>query len=230
MEAIMISIFTGNNRKNYPVIADAMFRQRKRHFHDRLGWDVEITDGWEIDKYDDFNPVYLVSIDETTGVVRGSLRLLPTTGANMMRDIFSEMFDGDTLIESAAVWECTRFCVDTDNREIQLADNGLAYATCELLQGICEVGLLAGATLITGVFDRHMTRIYKRAAWSPDIIGTSKNTAKRETIHVGLWDVSQTVLAEMRESSGLPENVLESQTKVAYTLNTVTAFESFAQA
>ena len=206
----MIKIIMGNNQKEFPAEMEAMFRQRKRLFHDRMKWDVEITDGLEVDSYDSANPVYLISMDEQTGEVRGTLRLLPTTGPNMLRDIFVDAFEGDVLIESSSVWECTRFCVDPDADNLPLAKNGLSHVTCELLQGICEVGLLTGISQIVGVFDQRMIRIYKRGAWSPDIIGSSAHLSMRDRIHVGLWDISPEVLATMRAASGLPETVFES--------------------
>ena len=217
----MIRVVLGKERHKYPQHIDTMFRQRKRLFHDRLGWDVAISDGWEIDQYDESNPIYLISVDEETGDVVGSLRLMPTTGPNMLRDIFMNAFEDEILIESALVWECTRFCVDPDANNLRKAENRLAYATCELLLGICEIGLLAGVAQIVGVFDKRMVKIYKRAAWSPEIIGSSQDPAF-EKIHVGLWDISEEVLADMKASSGIQGSVLEGHMPQALRLTSAT--------
>ena len=46
-------------------------------------------------EFDDANPLYLVSVDPDTEEYWGSLRLLPTTGPNMLRDVFPQLLDGD---------------------------------------------------------------------------------------------------------------------------------------
>jgi acyl homoserine lactone synthase len=84
----MIRMLQGRERKQFPREADEMFRLRARQFRDRLGSKVNVQAGWEIDEYDDMNPLYLASLDEPSGTVRGSLRFLPTTGPTMMKGCF----------------------------------------------------------------------------------------------------------------------------------------------
>jgi len=67
----MIRMFQGRDRNQFPREADQMFRLRARQFRDRLGWNVSVRSGWEMDEYDEMNPLYLVSLDETSGAVRG---------------------------------------------------------------------------------------------------------------------------------------------------------------
>src|SRR4051812_38342699 len=79
----MIRLVQGSRRSLFPQEIDEMHRLRAQVFHERLGWDVEVRDGWEIDRFDALDPLYLLSLDDD-GHVRGSLRLLPTTGPNML--------------------------------------------------------------------------------------------------------------------------------------------------
>jgi acyl homoserine lactone synthase len=72
----------------FPNEIDAMFRNRALTFSERLGWEVVVKDGYERDVFDDATPLYLVSVDPETEQYWGSLRLLPTTGPNMLRDVF----------------------------------------------------------------------------------------------------------------------------------------------
>ncbi len=72
-----------------------MFRNRAETFAERLGWEVVVKAGRERDAFDDANPLYLVSVDPVTEEYWGSLRLLPTTGPNMLRDVFPHLLDGD---------------------------------------------------------------------------------------------------------------------------------------
>lgn len=64
-----------------------MHRLRGRVFKERLDWDVSVTGGLEIDQYDALNPTYLLVIEQRAVV--GCVRLLPTTGANMLAHTFS---------------------------------------------------------------------------------------------------------------------------------------------
>src|ERR1700752_3797681 len=105
----MLKFIEGSRASLFPLEMDAMFRNRAVTFSERLGWDVTVKDGYERDSFDDANPLYLVSVDPDTEEYWGSLRLLPTTGPNMLRDVFPQLLDGD-YIESATIWECSRIC------------------------------------------------------------------------------------------------------------------------
>ena len=88
-----IKLVTGMDFKNHEPLLNEMFTARKRLFADRLGWDVTIDEnGWETDQYDPLHPLYLIATDEKGSHV-GSLRLLPTTGDTMLRDVFASVFD-----------------------------------------------------------------------------------------------------------------------------------------
>src|SRR5271165_7582008 len=84
----MLKLTEGSYASFFPKEMDAMFRNRAEIFSGRLGWDVVVRNGYERDQFDDANPLYLVSVDPETEDYWGSLRLLPTTGPNMLRDVF----------------------------------------------------------------------------------------------------------------------------------------------
>jgi acyl homoserine lactone synthase len=108
-ERAMLKLIEGSYASFFPKEMDAMFRNRAETFSHRLGWEVTVKDGYERDHFDDENPLYLVSVDPDTEEYWGSLRLLPTTGPNMLHDVFPQLLDGD-YIESATIWECSRIC------------------------------------------------------------------------------------------------------------------------
>jgi Autoinducer synthase len=97
----MLKLIEACNASRFPEEMDAMFRNRAEIFAERLGWDVIVKDGYERDRFDDVNPLYLVSVDPVTGRYWGSLRLLPTTGPNMLRDVFPHLLEEGEVIESA---------------------------------------------------------------------------------------------------------------------------------
>jgi acyl homoserine lactone synthase len=193
----MIIRLQGDDAKAHVQVIDEMFRARKRLFKDRLEWDVTVdARGWEVDEYDAITPVYLIAVDDEG--------LLPTTGETMLRDHFRQVFDGVT-IESPLIWECTRFCVDSDATE-NLTPHGVQRVTTELLLGICETGLKSGISQIVGVFDRRMIRIYSRGGWSPEVVGQSGEG--RDAVFLGLWDVTEENAAAIRHAGGFSGSVL----------------------
>ncbi len=199
----MITLFTGEDAAKHAVLHDQMLRGRAAVFRDKLGWDVSVVRGRERDAYDDANPLYIVSRDPVDGRVAGSIRLMPTTGPTLMRDVFAEVFDEDVDLVSATIWEATRFCVHPDAPR-RLSPKRMHLATCELAIAMCEIGLAAGLTQYIGVFEARMERVYARIGWKPDVLARS-DRFETGTIGVGLWDVSEEALAEMRARSGIHE-------------------------
>lgn len=203
-----IKLVTGMDLKNHEALLGEMFKARKRLFADRLGWDVTVDEnGWEMDRYDPLHPLYLIATDETGSHV-GSLRLLPTTGDTMLRDVFASVFD-DTVIESPLIWECTRFCIEGGKSEKISA--GLHRATTALLLGICETSLQAGIQQIVGVFDRRMIPIYRRGGWAPEVVGESG--VGRDAVFLGVWDVSEAYAESIREAGKLKGSILETASR-----------------
>jgi acyl homoserine lactone synthase len=112
----MLKLIEGSKASLFPREMDAMFRNRAEIFSERLGWDVIVKDGYERDRFDDLDPLYLVSVDPMTERYWGSLRLLPTTGPNMLRDVFPRLLEEGEVIESATIWESLRIPVDREHR------------------------------------------------------------------------------------------------------------------
>lgn len=90
-----------------------MHRLRARIFRERMGWEVSLLGGMEIDGYDALDPHYMV-IQEGNDVVRGCWRLLPTQGPYMLKDTFSQLLHGQAAPEAADVWELSRFAIETE--------------------------------------------------------------------------------------------------------------------
>lgn len=89
-----------------------MFAFRHRVFFNKLGWDVETRDKLEFDLFDTLNPVYMLA-KRPQGDIEGCWRLLPTTGAYMLKDTFAQLLRGESAPCDPGVWELSRFAVDT---------------------------------------------------------------------------------------------------------------------
>jgi acyl homoserine lactone synthase len=209
MEDVMIRYFQGRERNKYARDADEMFRLRARQFRDRLGWDVNVQDGREIDAFDEMNPLYVVCNDQRTGAVTGCLRYLPTTGPTMMRDIFDQYFDEPFDIESPLIWEGSRFAAEPASTST-LSLTGLCRTTFELMQGGTEIALMAGIEQVVGIFDQHSLRMYRRTGFGPEVIARS-DRLPHGPIYIGRWDISEASLRAIQERSGIFKSVLETE-------------------
>ncbi len=202
----MIRLIQAFDRNAFPYEIDAMHRLRKAVFHDRLKWDVSVDEGWERDRFDDCDPLYLVSVG-AHGEIRGSVRLLPTTGPNMLADVFSELLPEGQSVSSPTIWESSRFCVD-HRAMAERSGRLINRTTAELLCGMTEVGMLVGLSFIVSVVDVHMERILKRANCHCDRIGEPRKIGRVTTI-AGLWEIGQELLDNLHAASGITGSVLE---------------------
>jgi acyl homoserine lactone synthase len=202
----MLKLIEGSCASFFPKEIDAMFRNRAETFSDRLGWEVEVKDGYERDRFDDANPLYLVSVDPDTEEYWGSLRLLPTTGPNMLRDVFAQLLDGD-FIESATIWESSRICATTSPGQPDRSRSGVNYALSELILGIGEVAVAAGLTQIVSVFDARIFRVLRAAGCNPEIIGRPQRIGGAMS-YAGLFETGEGPLKTFRAAAGIESSVL----------------------
>jgi N-acyl-L-homoserine lactone synthetase len=211
-EATMLKLIAGSDVTLFPDEIDAMFRNRALTFLERLGWEVIVEDGYERDVFDDINPLYLVSVDPDTEQYWGSLRLLPTTGPNMLRDVFPCLLGEGQVIESATIWESSRICVAAVDGQAERAKNGVNLALGELLAGIGEVALIVGLTQIVSVFDARIYRILRVAGCNPRIIGRPQRIGGAMS-YAGLFDTGEAPLQAIRDALGTEGSVLAPDAK-----------------
>jgi acyl homoserine lactone synthase len=205
-EPSMIIAVNNSNRDIHSQLVRQMFELRAEVFHGRLGWDVQVEQGLEIDVFDrEADPLYLMAVDDY-GNLKGSLRLLPTTGPNMLRDVFSELLPPGERVESPLIWESTRFCV-TKSAGAEITSRRLNRTTGELLAGIVEIGQQAGLISVVSVYDALMKRILTSAGCPAEVVGTPTKIGK-VTTYAGLFAIDDEMLARIRDASGLVGPVL----------------------
>jgi len=190
----MIITLSQDDRIEHPALFDQMFQSRAAVFHDRMGWDVVVKDGHEVDHYDEeADPVYLLAVDEHQQV-QGSLRLLATTGPTMLRSEFRHFFEDDVDVTAPTIWECTRFCVPP---VLDRTEQDLGIVSAELLIGLCELCLASGIEFVVGVYDTPMTRIYARIGWCPEVLARAR--PEIGNITAGIWEATPAALSIMRQ-------------------------------
>ena len=201
----MIQIIETPIRHLHTEILDDMFRLRATVFKERLQWDVEVHNGREIDVFDDADPLYLLARDDAIGRLEGAVRLLPTTGPNMLRDVFPQLLTGDEIVESPLVWESSRFCIDPDL--VQNANGGLNRVTSELLCALVEVGIRVGLQKIVSVYDARMARIFRAADCPAELIGQPTKIGKVMT-YAGLFEISPKMRHRIASKGGITQSTV----------------------
>lgn len=132
----VLEINRANSGANIGLVV-GMHRLRRKVFKDRLAWAVSVTGDLKMDRYDTLDPSYLVVKDGNS--VLGSVRLLPTTGPNMLADTFPELLDGGIAPSCDSIAESSRFCVNTSATDTITA-GGLRQATFMLFAANAGMG------------------------------------------------------------------------------------------
>ena len=191
----MIVVIEQHNAPQFKGLIEEMFRLRARVFRDRLGWDVQVSNGMERDKYDEQSPVYLIYTDDEKKEVRGSLRLLPTTGPTLLEDFFSDTMPPAANLSAPTIWECTRLCLDDKlmsrgNRE------ELLFASATLIASLGEVAIKAGIELILGNFDSTMLRLYRQLGCEVEVLGLTRRYGR--IVYLGSFAVSEAIIRRLK--------------------------------
>jgi acyl homoserine lactone synthase len=203
----MLKLIEGSRATSFRKEMDAMFRNRAEIFSGRLGWDVVVQDDYERDRFDDLNPLYLVSVDPVTEQYWGSLRLLPTTGPNMLRDVFPQLLEEGEMVESATIWESSRICASAVDGQPKRSRNGVNYVMSELIAGIGEVALSAGLTQVVSVFDARILRVLKAVGCEPVVIGRPQRIGSAMA-YAALFEPDGVRLESLREELEMGPTVL----------------------
>jgi acyl homoserine lactone synthase len=192
----MIVVIEPHNAHEYSNLIDEMFRLRARIFRDRLRWDVQVVDGKERDKYDDEAPVYLIYTDDETGEIKGSLRLLPTTGPTLLADFFSDTLPDAVHLSAPTIWECTRFCLDDEILDRGRQDE-LLLASAVLIAALGEAAISAGIESIIGNFEAPMLRLYRRIGCEVEVLGSTSRYGR--PVYLGLFSISELILRRIKK-------------------------------
>jgi len=186
----VIVVVEKSNAHRYGNLLDKMFRQRARFFHDRLKWDVQVTDGKERDRYDDEGPVYIIYTDDLRGEVKGSLRLLPTTGPTLAADVFSDTLPDAVHLSAPSIWECSRFCLDENI--LASGIEVIIFASRVLIAALGDVAMGAGIESIIGNFDASKLRLYRRIGCEVEILGSTSRYGS--PVYLGVHHISETIV------------------------------------
>lgn len=199
----MIELITPKHHQEFGDVLSEMHRLRSRVFRDRLEWDVHVSNGLEVDRYDRLGPAYLVS--RAQGRVQGCVRLLPSVGPTMLGDVFPYLLDG-AAPQDKAIWESSRFALELAPGAVR-SGRGLAEATYELFAGMIEFGLSRSLSAIVTVTDVRIERILRRAEWPLRRMGDVQQIGSTHAV-AGSLEISHQALGRLRRACGIDRQVL----------------------
>lgn len=135
-----------------------MHTLRAKVFSGRLGWEVPVLSGMEIDGYDALEPHYLM-MREPGGVLRGCWRLLPTDGPYMLKDSFPQLLHGQDAPNHPQVWELSRFAIETEGT----GRFGFSEITLQAVEAMARYGKERGIERFVTVTTTAIERLGRRA-------------------------------------------------------------------
>ena len=136
-----------------------MHTLRAKVFKDRLGWEVPIMSGMEIDGYDALEPLYMMIREPGGGTLRGCWRLLPTDGPYMLKDSFAQLLHGQDAPSDEHIWELSRFAIETEGG----GAFGFSEITMESIGEIISYGHRSGIDQYVTVTTTAIERMLRRA-------------------------------------------------------------------
>ncbi|GAB2897726.1 acyl-homoserine-lactone synthase LasI [Paraburkholderia jirisanensis] len=153
------AIRVGSTREFDDSDIHEMYRLRARVFHGRMGWDIPIIAGMEVDGYDALGPHYML-IQDAGMKIRGCWRLMPTEGPNMLKDTFPQLLHGKAAPVGRHIWELSRFAIETDPENEQTF--GFADVTMLAIQELVTFADRMGITRYVTVTTTPIERLLRR--------------------------------------------------------------------
>lgn len=204
MSAFVDVIETGKGTKldeRTKSTLDEIFHLRYRVFFQKLEWQVPVAQERERDHFDDLNPVYIASYD-FKGRVSGALRLLPTTGPYMLKDVFQQLLEGQKAPQDESIWEVSRFAVApadaTPQEQATVSEDSVRI----ILEGMYW-GKKHGVDRFVFVTSVAVERLLKRIGLNMQRWGTGKATRIGRVLTVAcLLDVTDTHVEALLNALG----------------------------
>jgi len=189
----MIYVVDNQNRVGFHAQLEEMYRIRHDIYVGRRGWQaLAKPDGRDIDQFDTDRTIYLLGLGEGGHVISG-LRLNPTTGPHLIRDVFPHTISDGPIPISERIYEFTRWFVVKER--VSPEDNRRAAG--ELLVAMLEYGRRVGLTHITLCCDSFFWKTMQEMRWDVRRLGPITRYAEGKCITV-IFDVSDRMIENTR--------------------------------
>lgn len=145
----MMTVLTGTRSQLPGSLEAELDTYRHRIFVDTLGWDLPTQNGLERDQFDRPDTVYVVA-SQLDGGVCGCARLLPTTRAYLLAEVFPGLMNGTPLPSAPDVWELSRFSTKCSEGTPTLSRDEARRHFCTFFAAVVDAATAHGASrLIT---------------------------------------------------------------------------------
>ena len=141
-------------------VLNLMHAFRHEVFVKRLKWSLPLVNGVERDEYDTADAKYVV-VSDGSDRVTACARLLPTTDAYMLPDLFPQLLGGTSVPKDPSIWELSRFATSVretrDGRVLSLSKPTMEFL--DLIFGFARRHDIARLIFVTSItIERLMLR------------------------------------------------------------------------
>jgi len=182
-----------------PGLEVSLAAYRHSVFIEALGWQLPAEDWLERDQFDRDDTVYVVAQGER-GEVCGCARLLPTTKAYLLGDVFPELMNGLPLPHDRHIWELSRFSTMPVGDSFAVSREAARARFCTLFAAVAEVASAHGASRLITVTALGVERILRSIGIHAHRVGPPRIVDCKPTLAMWIELDSQT-----RRALGLHE-------------------------
>lgn len=199
----MFYVVDKRNRTAFAAQLDEMYRIRYRIYVEQRKWmALSRADKREIDPFDTEEAVYLLGLDEA-GLVTSGLRLVPTTGPTLMRDVFSHALTWGRIPCDERILEMSRHFLTSEPADYAQQWHMESESLCAMF----EYGLAAGLKRVSLLCDAYYLRTLLECGWNVHPLGVPTPYGEGTCIAI-LFEVTEAALVGTRASRGVFSPVL----------------------
>jgi acyl homoserine lactone synthase len=165
----MPMVVMGSSGQLSTQVLHRMHAFRHEVFVKRLKWSLPLINGVERDEYDTPEAKYVVTCDGADRVT-ACARLLPTTAAYMLAELFPQLLGGAPVPRDPVIWELSRFATSVrETREGRVLS--LSRPTLEFLDLIFDFARQHAIERLVFVTSVQVERLMLRAGIAAHRIG-----------------------------------------------------------
>jgi acyl homoserine lactone synthase len=145
----MFTVVKGTGSQLVPGLEAALAIYRYEIFVETLRWQLPVKNGLELDQFDRPETLYVI-VQDARGAVCGCARLLPTTRAYLLDEVFPGLMNGAPSPHAPEVWELSRFSTKVIGEKTPPSREEARKRFCDLFSAVAEMAIEQGAArLIT---------------------------------------------------------------------------------
>jgi acyl homoserine lactone synthase len=145
----MMTVLSSTRSQLSSMAEEELASYRYAIFVETLQWQLPAENGREFDQFDRPDTRYVIARD-AQGLICGCARLLPTTRAYLLDEVFPGLMNGQPAPHDAQVWELSRFSTKGTGELNPPSREAARARFCTLFAAVVEAAMAQGATrLIT---------------------------------------------------------------------------------